>query len=136
MNLIELARKLRPLIEKAAQSLDDSEASEAAELFGKMAYDGKLIHAGTKINWNGVVKQAAVDLWDNEWNNPEKAPALWNNLAYKDGIRYIPETIQATEAFALGERGWWKEELYESLIAANIYTPEQYGAGWKLSERS
>ena len=60
-SLIDLARKLRPIIEQAAQSLDDKTASDAPEIFGGMRYDGGLIKAGTRINWFGNLKQAAVD---------------------------------------------------------------------------
>lgn len=132
MNPIENARKLRPLMVKAAQSLDDKDASEAVELFGGMQYDGSLISAGTRINWFGILKQAAVDMWDTVENNPVNAPTLWQDIAYKQGIRIIPANITATEKFAKGERGWWHDEVYESLIDANVYTPEQYPDGWVL----
>ena len=32
----------------------------------------------------------------------------------------------ATAAFALGELGWWYGKVYKSMLAANVYTPEQY----------
>lgn len=132
MTYIEQARKLRPLMVKAAQSLDDKDASEAVELFGGMQYDGSLISAGTHINWHGTLKQAAVDLWDEEQNNPDNAPTLWQDIAYLDGIRIIPAIITAGEAFAKGELGWWNDAVYESLIEANVYTPDAYPAGWSL----
>lgn len=134
MTIIERAMQLRPIIEQAAQSLDDKTASESAELFASMKYDGSLIKAGTRINWFGVLKQAAVDLWDTVENNPVNAPTLWQDIAYKHGIRIIPNTITVTQAFAKGEQGWWHDEVYESLIDANVYTPEQYSAGWQLIE--
>ena len=132
MTYIEQARKLRPLVVKAAQSLDDKDASEAVALFDDMRYDGSLIKVGTKINWHGVLKQAAVDLWDTDANNPVNAPTLWEDIAYKQGIRIIPDVITAGTAFAKGEQGWWHDKVYESLIDANVYTPEQYPAGWAL----
>ena len=132
MTLIELARKLRPIIERAAQSLDDKTASEGAELFPALKQNGSLVKAGTRINWNGKVKKAEVDLWDTESSNPDNAPNLWEELTYRDGIRFIPDVITVTSAFAKGERGWWNDKLYESLIDANVYTPEQYPAGWML----
>lgn len=132
MTYTEQARKLRPLVVKAAQSLDDKDASEAVALFDGMRYDGNLIKAGTRVNWNGTLKQAAVDLWDEDRNNPDNSPTLWQDIAYKQGIRIIPAIITATEKFAKGERGWWHDEVYESLIDANVYTPEQYPAGWAL----
>lgn len=130
MDHIARAKKLRPIIEQAAQSLDDKTASAAPEIFGGMRNDGALIKAGTRINWFGVLKQAAVDLWDIESSNPDNAPTLWQDIAYREGIRIIPQVITVTEAFAKGERGWWGDAVYESLIDANVYTPEQYPAGW------
>jgi len=131
MTLIELARKLRPIIEQAAQSLDDKTSSTAAELFPHRRLDGSLIKAGMKINENGTVLRAAVDLWDAEQNSPENAPALWEALDYQAGYRIIPETITVTAAFARGERGWWQDVLYESLADANVYTPAQHHDNWK-----
>lgn len=123
---------MRAAIEIAATSLDDATASTAAALFPGMKYDGALIAVGTRINWYGTVKRAATDLWDTIDNNPDNVPALWEDLNYKEGHRIIPETITVGTAFALGELGWWKGVLYESLLEANVYTPETYPAGWKM----
>lgn len=131
MTYIEQARKLRPMVVKAAQSLDDKDASESVALFPHLKGDGSLIKAGKRINWSGTLKQAAIDLWDTETNNPDNAPTLWVDIAYREGIRIIPETITATQAFALDELGWWQEHVYRSTIAANVYTPDQYAAGWE-----
>lgn len=128
------AQTLRNIIQTAAVSLEDKDASQAAVLFPRLKQDGSLIAAGTRINWGGVVKRAAADLWDTAENTPEAAPTLWEDLAYRDGIRIIPETITAGLAFSLGERGWWGDTLYESVIEANVYTPEAYPAGWQLVE--
>lgn len=125
------ALKLRAIVEQAAVSLTDQTASEGVMLFPRLKGDGELIRSGTRINWHGTLKRAAVDLWDTDDNNPDNAPELWENIGYRDGIRIIPATITAGLAFALGEKGWWGDVLYESLIAANTYTPEQYPAGWK-----
>ena len=125
------AVKLRALVEQAAVSLPDREASEGAALFPKMKYGGSLIKAGTRINWRGTLKQAAVDLWDTPENSPDNVPTLWQDIAYRDGVRIIPAVITVTEAFGKGERGWWGDALYESAIDNNVYTPEQYPAGWR-----
>lgn len=124
----------RPLVEKAIAALDDKVASEVVELYSGLNGGGTLIKAGTRINWNGMLKRAAVDLWDTEESTPDNAPGLWEDIAYRDGYRLIPEVITATLAFELGECGWWKDMLYESLLMANTYTPEQYPDGWKLAE--
>lgn len=126
------AVKLRGIVEQAAASLPDKEASEGAALFPRMRFGSALIKAGTRINWHGVLKQATVDLWDEEQNSPDNAPTLWQDIAYREGIRIIPAVITAGEAFTKGECGWWGDVLYESLIDANVYTPEQHPAGWEL----
>lgn len=130
MNPIEIAKKLRPIVEQAAASLDDKTASEAPTLFPRLKQDGSLVRAGTRICHNGEVKKAAVDLWDTAENSPDKAATLWETLDYKDGYRIIPSVITVTGAFAKGERGWWNGKLYESKVGSNVYTPEQYADNW------
>ena len=125
------ALKLRKIVETAAVSLDDKTASEGAMLFPRMKQDNSLIAAGTRINWNGAVKRAAVDLWDTAENTPDNAPALWEDLAYKDGIRIIPKAITVGTAFAKDELGWWGDVLYRSLLEANVWTPAEHSAGWE-----
>ena len=128
---LERARQLRAMIEAAAGNLTDADASTAAELFPRLKQDGSLVSAGTRINWHGKVKRAAVDLWDRTENNPDNAPTLWEDLAYRDGIRIIPETITAGLAFAKDEYGWWGDVLYKSKLDANVWTPSQNAAGWE-----
>lgn len=130
---ITKARRLRPIIVQASASLDDASASSAAELFPALKQDGSLVSTGTRINWGGTIKRASVDLWDTESNNPDNAPTLWEDIAYKDGYRIIPATITAGTAFAKDECGWWGDTLYRSIHdGANVWTPEQYAAGWEV----
>lgn len=122
---------LRSVLEQAATSLDDKVASTVATLFPRLKENGELVKAGVRINWNGAVKKAAVDLWDTTENNPDNAPTLWADLAYREGYRIIPETITVTEAFSDGECGWWDDVLYRSKVNANVYTPAVYPANWE-----
>lgn len=102
----------------------DAVASTAPELFPSLTGDGSLVKAGTRINWGGVLKKAAVDLWDTTENTPDAAPSLWVGIAYRDGIRIIPETITVAEQFSAGEIGWWGDVLYISKVNDNVHTPE------------
>ena len=124
------AQTIRGFIETAAEGLDDAAASQMALLFPSLKGDGNLIQSGARINWNGSVKRAAVDLWDTEPNNPDNAPTLWEDLAYIDGIRIIPEVITVGTAFSKGEQGWWNGALYESQADNNVWTPDAYPAYW------
>lgn len=112
----------------------DALASLAVNVYPDLNEDGALIKAGTRIRWNGGIKRAAVDLWDTAENNPNNSPSLWEDINYHEGYRIIPEIITAGTAFAKDECGWWKGVLYKSLLDANVYTPEQYAAGWEAIE--
>lgn len=122
------------MIEKAAVSLDDAEASMSAWLFPKLKYDGSLVEAGTRINWKGKVMKNGAALWDREENDPDHAPTLWSELEYRDGIRIIPEVIDVTTQFHEGELGWWGDVLYRSKVNGNVYTPAQYAPNWEVVE--
>ncbi len=130
MDILEKARLLRKNIISSSASLEDKVASETPELFKKLSESGDLIKVGTRINWNGVLKRASVDLYDTLENNPDNAPTLWEDIEYKDGYRIIPDIITVGTAFSKDELGWWKGTLYRSLIDSNVWTPEQYPSGW------
>lgn len=134
MSIIENARKHRAIIENAMTSVDDKTASESADLFPKLKADGSLVPVGTRINWNGTIKRASVDLWDTTENTPDNAPSLWEDIEYRYGYRIIPETITVGTAFALDELGWWGDVLYRSLLDNNVWTPEQHPDGWEITE--
>lgn len=124
--------RLHAVIVSGCELLDDKTASVAPELFDGLKEDGSLVKAGTRINWNGVLKRAAVDLWDRKENNPDNAPSLWEDVLYRAGIRIIPETITVGLAFSEGELGWWGDVLYKSLVNDNVYTPDQNARNWEV----
>ena len=135
MNLAQ-AMKLRAAIVAASESLDDKTASTAPEMFGKLKQSGALVKAGTRINWNGVVKKANVDLWDTAENSPDNAPDLWSDLAFHDGYRIIPTVFTAELAFSEGETGWWEQDgcYYTANANGTVWTPAEYPSAWTKKE--
>jgi hypothetical protein len=128
------AQRFVAAVKALRDNATDAQASLAAAVYPTLKTDSTLIPAGTRINWNGTIKRAAVDLWDTTENNPDNAPTLWEDINYRDGYRTIPEVITVGTAFSKGERGWWKEVLYESIIDNNVWTPVSYPQGWKIIE--
>lgn len=116
-----------------ADELPDEQASKFPNLYHEMKYDGSLIKAGTRINWQGQLKRASVDLWDREDQNPSQAPTLWVDLNYFQGRRIIPEVITATLAFSKGEVGYWPadQKFYKAKRDGVVHTPAQYMADWE-----
>lgn len=129
---VEEARAWRAQLETALPVVPDKEASACADLYPVMRYDGKLIPYKARINWNGTLKMAAQDLWDIEENNPDNNPLLWTDINYRYGVRVIPEQFTAADAFALGELGWWKGQIYKSGMNGNVYTPDAQPLVWEL----
>jgi hypothetical protein len=110
MNLIDLARKLRPLIEKAAQSLDDKDAVNAPELFEEWKADTEYAKGHKVRREKRVYKVLQPHTSQNGWE-PENAPALWteineaskgtiddpipynNNMALENGLYYVQHGV-------------------------------------------
>ena len=112
------------------ENATDVQASKVISIYPTLKQNNTLVTVGTRINWNGRLKRAAVDLWDTAENNPDNAPDLWEDVNYREGYRIIPETITVGLAFSMGECGWWNDVLYKSKLDNNVYTPEAYPQGW------
>lgn len=138
----EAAERTRPMTAEEATAMlikqqinnltvDDATASRMVDFYPTLRYDGSLVKANSRVNWNGRLKRATVDLWDTEVNNPDNAPTLWEDIEYRDGVRVIPDAIPATDPFKQGEYGWWGDDLYQSAYDGdNVWTPEGYPAAW------
>lgn len=59
---VEDARVWRAQLDKALPTVPDKDASGCVDLYPTLKQSGSLIKAGTRINWNGWLKQATVDL--------------------------------------------------------------------------
>ena len=125
------ARAIRQILVNGSASLTDAAVSMAPECLDRMTYDGSLIKHGTRINWGGEIKRAAVDLYDREDQDPAHAPTLWEDVLYRLGYRIIPATITVGLAFSEGEIGWCGDVLHRSKVDNNVYTPAEYPDNWE-----
>lgn len=79
MSYIESARKMRPIIERAAQSLDDAAALAAIPLYPEWAANtaysaGFKVQRGGKL-WRVVQAHTSQAGWE-----PENTPSLWEQI--------------------------------------------------------
>ena len=130
----EWAKTLRQQMENAVENLIPDDKADDYQLFFMPYEIGKAYITGDKFRYNNVIYKVLQDHTSQEDWTPDTATSLYVQLILKDEYRVIPETITATEAFALGEKGWWNGVLYESLIEGNVYTPDTYPDGWKIVE--
>lgn len=134
MTLVELARKLRPLIEKAAASLPDEDALEGVELFPAWM-DGVDYAAGERIRYGGKLyrcEQAHTAQAD--WT-PDATPALWTEVAQPGEIPVWKQPTGAQDAYMTGDKVHYPDKdgpVYISTVDNNVWQPGVYG--WELME--
>ena len=132
MTLIELARKLRPYIEKAAISLDDIDALEAIQLFPEWNPAQINYEKDTRVRFEGILYRCLQAHQSQEAWTPVAAPSLWAKVLIPDPD-VIPEWEQpdSTNAYQIGDKVTFEGKTYECVIANNIWSPASYPAGWR-----
>lgn len=131
MSLIELARKLRPFIEKAAMYLDDEDALEAVQLFPHWTENtGYFID--DKVQYEDTLYRCLQNHTSQAGWTPIAAASLWAKVLIPDES-IIPEWEQpgSTNGYQIGDRVRYNDKVYESTIANNIWSPDAYPAGWQ-----
>lgn len=131
MTLVELAQKLRPLIEKAAISLSDEDAIEAVNLFPNWIKDKSYIK-DERVKYNDILYKCLISHTSQVSWTPENSPSLWAKVLIPDA-NIVPEWEQpdSTNAYSIGDHVMFEGEEYESIINNNVWSPLAYPAGWK-----
>ena len=133
MTLTELARKLRPYIQKAAKSLDDKDALEAIQLYPTWSGNGVSYEKDERVNYNDILYKVLIAHTSQQAWTPVSAPSLFAKVLIPDET-VIPEWEQpdSTNAYMIGDKVTFNGHVYESAINNNVWSPESYPAGWKL----
>lgn len=126
----EDAPEFREKINLLLQNLDDEEAVENTVLFPKWAA-GIEYKKDDKVRYEGVLYKvlqphASLSAW-----TPNAAPSLFARVLSEDGQVLPWEQPDSTNAYMTGDRVWYNNEMYESLIDNNVWSPEAYPAGWR-----
>ena len=125
MTLIELARKLRGYIEKAAVSLSDADALEAVELYPAWEADTEY-EVGKRVRDENVLYRCRQSHKSQaEWK-PSITPALWKVVTLEEWPEWVQPT-GAHDAYDLGAKVSHNEKHWISNIPANTYEPGVYG---------
>lgn len=133
----EKARQLRAVIERgvAALDLDDAEAIEVAGLFPAWE-PGKQYATGTRVQYaGGLFECVNAHTSAEEWS-PPAAVSLWNSVKIdsETGLDEWTQPTGAHDAYSKGDKVVYNGSIYESVIDGNVWSPDAYPAGWKLTE--
>ena len=132
MTYEEDARRLRPIIEKAAESLDDTDALNAVELFHHWE-PGASYEADERIQYNGVLYRVVqAHTSQSDWT-PDITPAIYTEVAPPGVIPVWRQPTGAQDAYMAGDQVKYPDEngsVYESTVDNNVWEPGVYG--WQL----
>lgn len=130
------AYKIRAMIEKASASLPDEDALEAVELFPAWAED-KAYAADERIRYEDKLYCCVQSHTSQAAWTPDATPALWTEVAAPGEIPVWRQPTGAQDAYNKGDRVHYPnadDPVYESLIDANVYSPDAFPTGWKVIE--
>ena len=130
--LIDLARKLRPFIEKAAIFLNDEDALEAKELYPQWSGDNVEYKVNDRVRYEGLLYKVLQPHTSQENWTPLAAASLFAKVLIPEPD-IIPEWEQpsSTNPYMIGDKVMFDGKVYESTIDNNIWSPAAYPAGWR-----
>ena len=131
MTLIEKARELRKILEKAmaeAQSLTDAEAITATCLHPKWNGDGVQYTAGQRVQDDGILYTVLQTHTSQPDWKPAAAPSLFAKVLIPDPT-VVPEWEQpeSTNPYAKGDKVAHNGKTWVSDIDGNVWEPGVYG---------
>lgn len=136
MTLAELARKLRALVEKAAQSLDDADALEGVELYPAW-HTGTAYTIGIRVRYgdDGLLYRCLQDHTAQDAWTPADATSLWARVLIPDPD-VIPDWVQpdSTNPYSQGDKVKHGGKTWISDIDGNVWEPGVYGWTQLLDE--
>ncbi len=130
------ALKLRSMIEKAAVSLDDSDALEAVELFPSWNINTDYA-VGVRVRFEGKLYKCVQTHTSQEDWTPNATPALWTEVAKPGEIPVWRQPKGAQDAYNTGDLVHYPDAegpVYRCTIDNNVWSPEDYPQGWEVVE--
>ncbi|HCX64170.1 MAG TPA: hypothetical protein DHN33_03045 [Eubacteriaceae bacterium] len=88
--------------------------------------------ANDKVKYSGkLYRVVQVHTSQADWT-PDIAASLFTEIV-PEGV--VPEWVQPTgahNAYNTGDKVSFEGSVYESIINANVWSPAEYSAGWKI----
>lgn len=136
MNKAQMMEQFRKAVQMFAASLEDDKALEIATIYdawevGKAYAAGEFVRYGeNSVGDPQLYKVVQSHTSQADWM-PDITPSLYDAIGLdEDGYPIWSRPTGAHDAYNAGDIVDYKGELYESLIDGNVYSPEEYPAGW------
>lgn len=124
----EKALKIRALIEKAAVSLNDTDALDGVMLFEKWSGDSKSYTVGQRLQYEGILYTVLQAHTSQPTWTPTDAPSLFAKVLIPDPT-VIPEWEQpdSTNPYQIGDKVTHNGKTWVCNTPNNVWEPGVYG---------
>ena len=138
-NMKQASEQIRKALQMFAQTLTEEEAMEIATVYPSYEV-GKAYKADEFITY-GVNEVGDPQLYrvvqahtsQSDWT-PDATPALYTPIGLsEEGYPKWSRPTGAHDAYNTGDIVDYNGTLYKSLIDGNVWSPEEYPAGWEVT---
>ena len=138
MNKLQMAEQFRKALQMFAASLDNDKAMEVATIYdpwevGKnYSFCEYVLYGVNSVGDPQLYKVAQAHTSQADWT-PDFVPSLYTPIGLDaDGYPIWSKPTGAHDAYNTGDIVDYNGTLYRSVIDGNIYSPEEYPAGWEV----
>lgn len=140
MNKLQVMEQLGRAIQMFIASLDEEKALEVAMVYpkyevGKSYVVGDYLTDGQNSVGDPQLYKVVQDhVSQADWI-PSKSPSLYLPIGLNsEGYPLWSKPTGAHDSYNVGDIVEYNGKLYKSLINGNVYSPDEYPAGWELYE--
>ena len=126
MNYIENARKMRPIIEQAVQSLADSGALKTVTLYPIWRTD-TVYAVDYRVRYDGILYRCITGHTSQATWTPDASPSLWARVLVEDGKILPWVQPDSTNPYMAGDKVMHNGKTWVSDVDNNVWEPGVYG---------
>ena len=136
-NMEQASEQIRKALQMFAQTLADEQAMEISTIYP--AYEVGRTYSADELFTYGINDVGDPQLYrvvqahtsQSDWI-PDATPALYTPIGLNEGgYPTWSRPTGAHDAYNIGDIVDYNGTLYKSLINGNVYSPEEYPAGWE-----
>lgn len=126
MDYIENARRLRPIIERAVQSLPDNDALKTVMLYPVWRTD-TVYASDYRVRYDGILYRCITGHTAQETWTPDVSPSLWSRVLVEDGKILPWVQPDSTNPYSKGDKVTHNGKTWVSEVDGNVWEPGVYG---------
>ena len=141
MNKLQYAEQFRKALQMFAFTLNDEQAMEVATIYPVWMTDTQYkvndirSYGENEVGDPQLYRCVQAHTSQDDWT-PDISASLWTPIGLgPDQVPVWSRPTGAHDAYNIGDRVHYptaSDSIYRSLIDGNIYSPDEYPAGWEI----